>query len=86
MAVTRTAVFRDQDENNDGIPDTNRNFNSIPDWNEPFLMYESDPNEYVYGLDRNHNDEPDRREDDHDPRLSLRLRPARLPRSSPRYA
>ncbi len=59
-------IFRNQDENNDGIPDTNRNFNSIPDWNEPFLMYDSDPNEYVYGLDRNHNDEPDRREDDND--------------------
>ncbi len=60
-------VFLDQDENNDGIPDTNRNFNRIPDWNEPFLMYDSDPNEYVYGLDRNHNDEPDRREDDGTP-------------------
>ncbi len=60
-------VFLSQDGNNDGIPDTNRNFNSIPDWNEPFLMFESDPNEYVYGLDRNNNDEPDHREDDATP-------------------
>ena len=59
-------VFPNQDENKDGIPDTNRNFNGIPDWNEPFLMFESDPNEYVYGLDLNHNDEPDRREDDYE--------------------
>ena len=59
-------IFPNQDENKDGIPDTNRNFNGIPDWNEPFLMYESDPNEYVYGLDLNHNDEPDRREDDYE--------------------
>ena len=57
-------VFPGRDEDRDGIPDTNRNFNGIPDYEEPFLMFDVEPNEYVYGLDRNHNDEPDVREDD----------------------
>ena len=57
-------VFPNQDEDNDGIPDTNKNFNGIPDWDEPFFMFDADPNEYAYGLDRNNNDEPDHREDD----------------------
>ena len=59
-------VFPGQDEDNDGFPDTNRNFNQIPDYEEPFLMYRVEPNEYAYGLDRNNNDEPDEREDDSD--------------------
>jgi len=57
-------VFPGQDEDKDGFPDTNRNFNQIPDYEEPFLMFGVEPNEYVYGLDRNNNDEPDAREDD----------------------
>ena len=57
-------VFPGQDEDNDGFPDTNRNANSLPDYEEPFLMYDVESNEYVYGLDRNNNDEPDVREDD----------------------
>ena len=57
-------VFPGQDEDKDGIVDTDRNFNGIPDYEELFLMYEVEPPEYVYGLDRNHNDEPDHREDD----------------------
>ncbi len=60
-------VFPGQDEDHDGIPDTNRNYNDIPDYEELFLLYEVEPNEYVYGLDRNNNDEPDVREDDLDP-------------------
>ena len=59
-------VFLSQDVDNDGIPDTNRNFNGTPDWDEPFFMFDADPNEYAYGLDRNNNDEPDQREDDGD--------------------
>ncbi len=59
-------VFLNQDVDNDGIPDTNRNFNGTPDWDEPFFMFDADPNEYAYGLDRNNNDEPDQREDDGD--------------------
>ena len=57
-------VFLDQDEDHDGIPDTNRDLDRIPDYEEPFLMFDVEPNDYAYGLDRNNNDEPDRREDD----------------------
>ena len=57
-------VFLAQDEDNDGIPETNRNLNRIPDYDEPFLMYDVEPNAYAYGFDRNNNDEPDPREDD----------------------
>jgi hypothetical protein len=53
-----------QDEDNDGFPDTNRDGDGIPDYQEPFLMYDVEPNIYFYGLDRNNNDEPDLREDD----------------------
>ena len=63
-ATDPDGVFPGRDEDRDGIPDTNRNFNSLPDYAEPFLMFDVEPNEYVYGLDRNHNDEPDVREDD----------------------
>ena len=57
-------VFVNQDIDNDGAPDTNRNLNRLPDYEEPFLMFDVEPNSYVYGLDRNNNDEPDQREDD----------------------
>jgi hypothetical protein len=53
-----------QDEDNDGFPDTNRDGDGTPDYEEPFLMYDVEPNSYFYGLDRNNNDEPDVREDD----------------------
>ena len=59
-------VLIGQDENNDGIVDTDRNNGGGPDYNEPFLMFDVEPNTYVYGLDRNNNDEPDQREDDLD--------------------
>ena len=64
VSVDATGVFPGQDEDQDGWPDTNRNFNQIPDYAEPFLMFYVEPNEYVYGLDRNNNTEPDVREDD----------------------
>ena len=57
-------VWLNQDEDNDGAPDTNRNLNRVPDYDEPFLMFDVEPNSYAYGLDRNNNDEPDPREDD----------------------
>jgi hypothetical protein len=59
-------VFPGRDEDNDGFPDTNYNRNGTPDYEEPFLMYGVEPDEYVYGFDRNNNDEPDEREDDMD--------------------
>ena len=64
--IDSDGVYLNQDEDNDGFPDTNRNRNGLPDHTEPFLMYAVEPNEYVYGLDRNNNDEPDQREDDPD--------------------
>ncbi len=60
-------VFPGQDDDNDGLPDTNRNFNDVPDYVEPFLMYYVESNDFFYGLDRNNNDDPDVREDDLDP-------------------
>ena len=57
-------VFLDQDADKDGFPDINRDGDRIPDFEEPFLMFDVEPNRYVYGLDRNNNDEVDRREDD----------------------
>ena len=57
-------VLLGQDEDNDGFPDVNRDGDNVPDYEEPFLMYDVEPNIYVYGLDRNNNDEPDLREDD----------------------
>ena len=59
-------TFPGQDADNDGITDVNRNLNALPDYKEPFLMYEVDPSDFVYGMDRNNNDEPDIREDDYD--------------------
>lgn len=59
-------IFPGLDEDHDGIPDTNKNFNAQPDYLEPFLMYDSDPQIYDYGLDANHNDFIDARENDID--------------------
>jgi len=76
MAVRRTmgfqiyeqedpdGVFPGNDEDNDGLPDNNRNNNSIPDYDEPFLMFDVDPDEFVFGNDYNNNTIPDFREDD----------------------
>ena len=57
-------VYVGQDRDNDGLPDINRDGDRLPDYVEPLLMYDVEPNEFVYGIDRNHNDEPDYREDD----------------------
>ena len=57
-------VYVRQDEDKDGMPDINRDGDALPDYVEPFLMYDVEPNEFVYGMDRNNNDEPDYREDD----------------------
>jgi len=57
-------VFPGLDADSDGIPDTNRNLNREPDYLEPFLMYDADPQEFDYGVDANHNDFIDSREND----------------------
>jgi len=57
-------VFPGNDEDNDGVADNNKNNNGIPDYDEPFLMFDSDRNEFVFGNDYNNNNVPDFREDD----------------------
>jgi hypothetical protein len=57
-------VFPGNDIDHDGIPDNNKNLNYVPDYTEPFLMFDSDPDEFVFGNDYNNNTFPDFREDD----------------------
>jgi hypothetical protein len=57
-------VFPGNDEDNDGLPDNNRNNNEIPDYYEEFLMFDAIPDEFVFGDDFNNNTIPDYREDD----------------------
>lgn len=57
-------VFPGNDSDNDGVPDNNKNNNGLPDYDEPFLMFDSDPDEFVFGNDYNNNTIPDFREDD----------------------
>ena len=57
-------VYPGQDIDNDGIPDNEKNMNGIPDYMEPFLMFDSDPDEFAFGDDFNNNTVPDFREDD----------------------
>ena len=66
-------VFPGKDEDNDGIPDTNRNQNDLPDYEEAFLLFYVDPDEYVYGRDWNHNGVADEREDDLEPDFPYQL-------------
>ena len=57
-------VFPGLDLDQDGRPETNRNNNGIPDYLEPFLLFEVNPEEYDYGDDLNNNGVIDIREDD----------------------
>ncbi len=57
-------VFPGNDADYDGIADNNKNNNNLPDYSEPFLMYDVDPDEFVFGNDYNNNTIPDFREDD----------------------
>jgi len=52
------------DDNVDSIVDSDRNENFIPDWDEAFSTYETDPPNFVYGNDFNNNEIPDFREND----------------------
>ena len=60
-------VYPGLDENVDNIPDVDRNENFIVDWEEPFLTYDSEPAEFIYGIDFNNNGVPDFRENDDRP-------------------
>ena len=62
--LTDAAVFPGIDENNDDISDFNRNFNSQPDYEEPFLRFDIEPPEFLFGMDMNNNGVIDRFEDD----------------------
>ena len=62
-------VFPGWDENNDGISDFNQNdnglvSNELPDYEEPFLRYDVDRPEFLFGIDFNNNGWIDRFEDD----------------------
>jgi len=57
-------VFPGNDLDHDALPDNEKNNNGIPDYDEPFLMFDVDPDEFVFGDDFNNNTIPDFREDD----------------------
>ena len=56
--------FPGQDEDQDGIFDGDRNENGRADWQDPFLLYDSDPVEFAFGWDNNNNGFIDEREND----------------------
>ncbi|MBM3281047.1 MAG: hypothetical protein FJY95_23670, partial [Candidatus Handelsmanbacteria bacterium] len=63
------AVFPGWDENNDFISDFNQNSNfyrenRFPDYHEPFLRYNTDRPEFLFGVDLNNNGWVDRFEND----------------------
>ena len=57
-------VFPGLDENNDLVSDFNQNDNLQPDYEEPFLKYNVDPPEFLFGMDMNNNAIIDRFEND----------------------
>ena len=68
--TTRAAdveVFPGLDENNDLVNDFNQNDNLQPDYVEPFLRYNVDPPEFLFGTDMNNNTVIDRLENDTEP-------------------
>ena len=64
---TESGVFPGLDKDHDHIPDDDQNANGSPDFEEPFLLYFSDPQEFVYGIDLNNNSVIDERENDNKP-------------------
>jgi len=59
-----SGVFPGLDVDGDNTPDTDRNRNGVADWTEPFLMFDAEPPDFVYGIDLNNNGIPDFREND----------------------
>ena len=57
-------VFPGYDENADFISDFNQNDNNQPDFAEPFLRYNVDPPQFLFGVDMNNNNVIDRFEND----------------------
>ena len=60
----RAGVYPSFDLDQDGHPDSNRNRNEFSDWDEPFLMYFTDPDGFYFGDDFNNNGITDAWEDD----------------------
>jgi len=61
------AVFPGFDENNDLVSDFNQNDNHQPDYVEPFIRYNVDPLDFLFGTDMNNNTVIDRFENDREP-------------------
>ncbi|HDY88549.1 MAG TPA: hypothetical protein ENH82_10630 [bacterium] len=57
-------VFPGNDLDHDGYADNEKNDNNTPDFDEPFFMFDVDPDEFIFGDDFNNNTIPDHREDD----------------------
>ncbi len=60
-------VYPGLDMDGDHVLDHDKNRNAVEDYIEPFIGYDSDPPEFVYGLDLNNNLVPDFRENDDEP-------------------
>jgi len=67
-----SGVYPGLDMDGDNSPDTDRDRNGVPDWTQPFLLYNSDPADFVYGLDFNNNGYVDFRENDDHPDYPIR--------------
>ena len=65
-------VYPGLDEDGDLSPDNDKDRNGVPDWSEPFLLFDSDPADFVYGMDFNNNGQPDFRENDDHPDYPIR--------------
>lgn len=70
--VADPEVFPGYDENGDFISDFNQNHSSVrtnllPDYDEPFLRYDSDRPQFLFGTDMNNNNWVDRFENDNLP-------------------
>ena len=57
-------VYPGLDVDGDLSPDNDKDRNGVPEWTEPFLLFDSDPMDFVYGMDFNNNGQPDFREND----------------------
>ena len=60
-------VYPGLDMDGDFVLDHDKNRNAVEDWQEPFLAFDADPPEFVYGIDFNNNAVPDHRENDNEP-------------------
>jgi hypothetical protein len=60
-------IFPGLDENNDFVSDFNQNDNYQPDYEEPFIRFNVDAPEFLFGMDMNNNTIIDRFENDTEP-------------------